>query len=267
MTASTTALPDAYYEPVGPDEFDSTRATTSPWDEAMQHGGPPAALLVRAVERVRPDATMPIARISIDMLGPIAQGRIRTESRILRPGKRIELIEAKLWAGDRLSVTATAWRTRAVPNASDTQAHHVPAPDLPGEQEQHYLPGMDQDWGYGRSIEWRFAEGSYDRPGPASVWGRPRIPLVAGEDITPVQRLAVVADSANGLSAEMSPQDWAFIPPTMTLTLGRSPSSEWVNVTARTIISPDGRGVTDGDLYDLDGYVGAVSQPLVVAAR
>src|SRR5690625_3719165 len=105
----TDSLPAAFYLPIAENEFDSTAATTSPWDETMQHGGPPAALLARAVERVRPDEDMPIGRISIDMLGPIPQGRIRTEAQILRPGKRIELIEAKLWANERLAVTATAW--------------------------------------------------------------------------------------------------------------------------------------------------------------
>lgn len=263
----TASLPAAFYLPLAENEFDSTAATMSPWDESMQHGGPPAALLARAVERVRPDAGMPIGRISIDMLGPIPQGRIRTEAQILRPGKRIELVEAKLWANEKLAVTATAWRLRATPGATTEQAHTVEAPALPEEQEQVYFPGVDPDWGYGRAIEWRFVAGSYHETGPANVWARPRIPLVAGEETSPVQRLAIVADSANGLSAELSQTEWAFIPPTMTLTLGRQPGTEWVNITARTIISADGRGVTDGDLYDQDGYLGVVSQPLLVAAR
>ena len=59
----------AYYLPRGQDEFESTAATTSPWDDRMQHGGPPAGLLARAVEQVRPDPEMPIARITIDANG------------------------------------------------------------------------------------------------------------------------------------------------------------------------------------------------------
>lgn len=72
----------------------------------------------------------------------------------------------------------------------------------------------------------RFVDGSYRETGPASVWARPHIPLVAEETTSPVQRLAIVSDSANGLSAELSQQEWAFISPTMPLTLGREPASE-----------------------------------------
>lgn len=263
----TSDLPDGFYLPTGETEFESTSATTSPWDDTMQHGGPPAALLARAVEQVRADDDMSIARLTIDMLGPIPQGHIVTEAQILRPGKRIELVEAKLWAEGRLAVTATAWRLRHTPDATAEHAHSVTPSPIPEPQEQRYFPGVSPTWGYGRAVEWRFVEGSYDVAGPANVWARPRIPLVAGEETTPVQRLAIIADSANGLSAELPQDEWAFIPPTMTLTLGRVPISEWVNIDARTVVATDGRGVTEGDLYDQDGYVGAVSQPLLVSAR
>src|SRR5699024_1226535 len=105
-TPATAPLPTAFYLPLAADEFRSTPATTSPWDETMQHGGPPAALLARAVGRVRPGEDMPIGRLTIDMVGPVPQGRIRTEAEIVRPGRRIELVEARLWANDRLAVTA-----------------------------------------------------------------------------------------------------------------------------------------------------------------
>lgn len=265
MTDPTgTDLPAAFFLPVDTDEFDSTAATASPWDETMQHGGPPAALLARAVERVRPDQDMAIARLTADMLGPIPQGRIRTEATIVRPGKRIEMVEAKLWANGTLAVTATAWRIRRSPGSTQEQASRIPVPALPGEQPQRYFPRASPDWGYGRAIEWRFVHGGYREPGPASVWTRLRIPLVLGEETAPVQHLAVVADSANGISGEMSPIEWAFIPPTVTLTLGREPAGEWINLSARSHIADSGTGFTQGELFDRAGLVGSVEQPLLV---
>ncbi|MBS9536180.1 thioesterase family protein [Mycobacterium sp. M1] len=232
----------------------------------MQHGGPPAALLARAVERVRPDPDMAIARLTADMLGPIPQGRIRTEATILRPGKRIEMVEAKLWANGKLAVTATAWRIRRSPGSTQAQAQasQVPVPPLPGEQPQRYFPRVSPDWGYGRAIEWRFVHGGYQHPGPASVWTRLRIPLVLGEETAPVHYLAVVADSANGISAELSPIEWAFIPPSVTLTLGREPAGDWINLSARSHIADSGTGFTQGELFDRSGLVGSVEQPLLV---
>lgn len=258
-------LPEAFYIPRGSDEFDSTVATTSPWDPAMQHGGPPAALLARAVERVREDESMSIGRLTIDMLGPIPQGRIRTEAAIVRPGKRIELVEAKLWADDRLAVTATAWRMRSTPDSSAEVATDFTTSSVPGEQEQRYFPGIGSDWGYGRAIEWRFASGGLQKLGPADVWVRPRIPLVAGEETSPIQRFVIAADSANGVSSAVPYGEWTFIPPSLSLTFAREPRSEWLNMNARTHIGPDGRGVADGDLADEFGYVGSVTQPLLVA--
>lgn len=268
----TNPLPEAFYLPVNVDEFDSTPATTSPWDEAMQHGGPPAGLLARAIERTRADddeasATMPIARLTIDMLGPIPQGRMRTEATIVRPGRRIELVEAKLWAGDRLAVTATAWRIRRDQGSTAAHAPAHTAHPLPEPQEPRFFPGGNPDWGYGRAVESRFVSGSFGEVGPANVWMRTRIPLVVGETTSPVQRLATVADSANGMSGELPLEEWTFIPPTMTLTIARPPAGDWVNLDVHTVLSPDGTGVTSGPIGDAHGYVGEVTQPLIVARR
>lgn len=262
-----TDLPEAFYLPVGEEEFESTRATMSPWNATMQHGGPPAALLARAVERVRPAEGMAIGRLTIDMLGPIPQGRIRTQAQILRPGRRVELVEARMWVNDQLAVTATAWRLRATPGATDAQAHLVEPCALPEEQEQRFFPGLDDSWGYGRAIEWRFVEGGYADLGPADVWTRVRIPLVAGEEITPLERAAIIADSANGLSGELPLTEWLFIPPTMTLTLSRVPTGEWIHLAARSVIAGSGTGLAFGELHDQDGIIGTVNQPLLVAPR
>lgn len=265
-----TALHDAFYVPTGDgdgDTFESTGATTSPWDETMQHGGPPAALLARAVERSRPDDSMPIARITVDMLGAIPQGRIRTEARIVRPGRRIELVEARLWANDTLAVSATAWRIRA--NRGSTEAHwraHE-VPPIGPEEPPRYFDGVSSEWGYGRAVDWRFAQGGINDPGPVKVWTRVRIPLVEGEETTPTQRLLVVADAANGVSGGLPFQQWLFIPPTMTATIERAPQTEWMLLDASTTVGPDGIGLTQARMFDEVGLLAAVTQPLIVARR
>lgn len=268
MTATTDApLPTAFYLPRANDAFDTTVATASPWDLSMQHGGPPAALLARAVEHSRLDPDMPIARLCVDMLGPIPQGHITTEASIVRPGRRVEMVTARMTVDGRVAVTATAWRVRRTPGATAAQATPDAAPPLPDAQPQRFFPGIDRAWGYGRAIEWRFCRGSFDSVGEADVWVRPRIPLVAGEEPSPVQRLALIADSANGVSAALPFADWMFIPPTMTLTLAREPAGTWMNMSARTTISPAGTGLTHGELHDADGFVGTVNQPLLVIRR
>ncbi|MFC4068896.1 thioesterase family protein [Actinoplanes subglobosus] len=259
--------PEAFYLPAGGDDFESTTATTSPWDERMQHGGPPSGLLARAIELTRPDADMPIARLTVDFLGPIPQGRVRTEARIARPGRRVELVEARLFAGDRLAVTASAWRINTQKNISEEYAHSATPPLLPGPQPQDFFTGLSPDWGYGRAIEWRFVQGSFNDPGPVSLWARVRLPLVAGEPPSPIQHLAVLADSTNGVSAVLPLNDWLFIPPTLTVTLARPPQGPWLHLAAHTTIAPSGTGIAQADLSDPSGFVAQIAQPLLVTPR
>lgn len=80
-----------------------------------------------------------------------------------------------------------------------------------------------------------------------------------------MQRLATIADSANGLSAELPIGEWIFIPPTISLTLARPPLGEWVHLNARTVISSAGTGLTHGAISDSEGMVGTVEQPLLIA--
>ena len=163
---------DAFYLPTDdPDTFESTQATSSPWDPSMQHGGPPAALLARAIEAARSDETLAIARFTADMLGSIPQGTMRIETRVVRPGRRIEMIEASLWAGDRLAVKASAWLIHATTDSTGEYWRPSAVPDLPATAVTEFFDGVSPDWGYGRAIEWRFVTGGYE-PGPASVWAR-----------------------------------------------------------------------------------------------
>ena len=178
----------------------------------------PAALLARAVERVREDESMSIGRLTIDMLGPIPQGRIRTEATIVRPGKRIELVEAKLWADDRLAVTATAWRMRSTPDSSAEVATDFTTSSVPGEQEQRYSRALAPTGVTGGPSNGVSPPEGCKKLGPADVWVRPRIPLVAGEETSPIQRFVIAADSANGVSSAVPYGEWTFIPPSLSLT-------------------------------------------------
>jgi acyl-CoA thioesterase len=268
--AGLVELPEAYYLPVGDDTFESTVATTSPWDLNAQHGGPPSALLARAVDRTTDDPAFTIARLTVDMLGPIAQGRIRTEAEVVRPGRRVELVAARLFANDTLACTATAWRVRE--QAESTRHLVEPPAELPPVPETgvtSFFEGVPPEWGYGPSIEWRFVEGGFHEPatGRARLWTRVRIPLVAGEETAPLHRLMVVADSTNGVSARLPIREWWSIPNTLTVTVERVPTEEWLWMDAATDLSPHGRGIAHATLSDRDGVLAHVAQPLLVSRR
>lgn len=248
----------SFYLPLGDDRFEPTLATESPWDGAMQHGGPPAALLGHLL---RLDG-LRLARISVDFLGPIPRKECRVEVSPIKPGRLTALNEARMVIDGRVAVTARAWHL--APGPPPPVVTEAPRADpLPAEESVNGFEG----WGYGQAFEWRATHGGLDRLGAAHVWSRARFPLIDGVEMDGQARTLLVADSANGLSAELEWEKWLSIPPTMTTTLLREAAGEWVHLACRTLLSDDGLGLTEGDLFDLTGKIGQVSQPLFVRAR
>lgn len=258
-------MSDGFYERIDDHTFAATRATQSPWGENLQHGSPPTTLLAHVMLRDNPRDDMRLARITTDFLGAIPLGRMTVRTRVVRAGKRIELLEGTLEADGREAVFARVWRIATQADGSVPAATTPPdaVPPLPGEQvPARWLTG----WGYGESFEWRYSNGSPD-PGPAAIWSRARVPLIAGEPIEPLHRALLIADSANGISGELPMDAWLFVPPSLTVALERYPRGEWALLEARTTLESDGLGMTTGRLADADGYLGATLQPLFVERR
>src|SRR5712692_2746288 len=96
---------------------------------------------------------------------------------------------------------------------------------------------------------------------------RVRLPLIEGVPLTGQDRVLIAADSANGLSLSLPMEQWFSIPPTMTATLLRPPTGDWVHLACRTHLTDDGVGLAHADLFDTHGFVGEVAQPLLVQRR
>ena len=257
------SIPDAFFLPLGDDRWQATAHTTGPWDARFQHGGPPSALLAREVERRSGRDDMVTARVTVEILGAVPVGELVLSSRVTRPGRSVELVQAVLSAGGRDVARAEAWRvlrtTESVP------PRDRPAPPLPTTAQALDLA----DWidGYLSAVEWRFVAGTFAESGPSTAWARLRVPLVPGEEPSPLVRVMAVADSGNGVSSELSIRNWHFINPELTVHLHREAVGEWVCLDARTTISPGGAGLATSVLSDLDGPVGVGAQSLLVAPR
>jgi acyl-CoA thioesterase len=266
--------PAAYYLPGPGGAFEPTLATESPWSSDAQHGGPPTALLAHVMRtRLHVDG-MRIARITNEFLGSIPRVPLTAEAAVIRDGRRIRLVEASLLADGKPVAIARAWQIATSGGGAGSHDPGIPAegltaataPPLPDAMAQKYFSGF-RNWGYGESVEWRWVRGSYDSAGEAVVWARPRIPLLAGEPMHPLDRALVIADSANGVSSALNPREWLFIPPAITVTLHRYPEGDWVYLAATSTLAADGLGSTLGTLGDRDGQIGSVAQPLLVARQ
>jgi hypothetical protein len=258
---------EAFYVPEG-DGFAPTPSTRGPWDPEAQHAGPPAALAARAIEALEPGGRWQVARFTLEVLRPIPLTPLRTEARVVRPGRRVQLAEASLVDERGEVARASAWRIR--PSAASVPAAGQEPPPFDPPLDSPSLPVFDPPWegeSYFTAMEWREARGSFFEPGPAAVWMRTRIPLVAGEEPSPLARVLVVADSGNGISSVTSPLEYLFINTELTVHLFRLPLGEWVCLDAVSRIDPSGIGVAESTLWDEVGRIGRGNQALLVAPR
>ncbi|MGY1691649.1 thioesterase family protein [Geodermatophilus sp. SYSU D01105] len=266
MDVPTPDLPTALYEPAD-GGYRATALTIGPWDPGLQHAGPPAALLAREAERAGGIAGGQTVRLAFDILAPVPVGPVAVSARVLRPGRRIELVEAALTAGDptRPLMRLTAWRMRTGESAATPR----PAPAIPGPEESRAETAdfFATDVAYHRALEWRFASGSFNAPGPAAAWTRPLCTLVDGEPMTPLQHLLVMTDAASGVSAVL---DWTratFANVDLTVAPVRPPSGDWLGLDAATTIGPASAAQCFADLYDTTGPIGRSTQSLFVESR
>jgi hypothetical protein len=255
-------VPDAFYHPLGADRFTATKHTAGPWSAHTQHLGPPSALLARAMEALPAAAPMQLARVTVEILGPVPVTELEVSAGVERPGRSVELLGAELRADGRVVARSRAWRHVH----GDTTAVAVTVdPPLapPAEGREIHRP---EGWGAGYldAMEWRALAGDLATPGPATVWARQSVDLVAGERPTGLQRLLVVADSGNGASSRMDPREWLFINSELTVHLHRDPTGEWMALDAATTIGPTGTGTAHTVLHDEQGPVGRGAQALLV---
>jgi Thioesterase-like superfamily len=268
--AGPAALPDAeaIYVRDGT-RFVPTGRARGPWDPEAQHGGAPAALLATALEQADGGEGLRVARVTCELLRPVPLAPLELAVRVLRPGRRVQLVEAELRHGPDPVARATGLRIREAPGSTPL-AEPPPAPGpprLPDPQGASSPPGTRGASFGSDGMEIRFAAGHWGEPGPATAWMRLRVALIAGEPTTPLARAAAAADFGNGLSAALPWAGWLFINPDLTLYLDRAPAGEWVAVAARTTIRTDGSGLTDSALHDERGPIGRALQALYVAPR
>lgn len=251
---------DAFYSERGGGSFLTTELTRGPWD--------PAALLGRELESLDEAGEFQVGRVVFEILRPVPIGEVWVESRVLRPGKRVQLVEASLSGEAGELMRATAWLLRR--NELDLPAEAIdesPAPQGPDEGWTPEFFPTGHDVGYQSAMEWKAVAGAFLEPGPATVWMRMRVPLVAGEEPMPLQRVLIAADVGNGISAVLDYREYVFINVDLTVHLERMPEGEWICVDAVTRPRPSGIGTAESVLSDRRGRIGRAAQSLLIARR
>jgi Thioesterase-like superfamily len=246
--------------------FRSTSATRGPWSPDSQHAGPPSALLGRAISDVDGRDDMQVARITFEILKPVPVTELDVTAELVRPGKSVELVEATLKADGGTVMRARAWRIRKADLKLEPIVTDTPPPPLPKEDADAALFNFGY-FGYLDAMEWRAVKGGFTVPGPATVWARMRVPLIEGDATRALDRVLVLADSGNGISATLDWSRWVFINPDLSVYLYRLPEGEWVCLDAATTVEPSGIGMAASVLSDETGPIGRGMQSLFISSR
>jgi hypothetical protein len=262
-----TTLPNAAYTALDARSYRSSELTRGPWHPDHQHAGPPIALVCRALEQAaREHGLTHIARLTANIVRPVPIGDLVIEVMTDYVGRNAGHFSAHIMAGskDVGRFTALAQREMRVELPAALPGYPLPGPPvLPEECPVDDFPFRSARLGYADLVETRTAQGEMWN-GPCSIWFRLRHPLVQDELPSGYQRVAVAADSGNGISAVLDVKRYSFVNSDLTINLLRRPVGEWVCLEARTWLGPSGGGLAESALYDTEGLIGRATQSLAV---
>ncbi|MBE0614581.1 MAG: thioesterase family protein [Burkholderiales bacterium] len=265
-----TPLPGGAYVPLDNGAYVSTDLTRGPWHPDHQHGGPPIALAARCIERAAAALGLThVARLTANLLRPIPIAELAIEVETDYAGRNVAHFSARMIARGKevARFTAVAQREAGLDMPTDLPGH--PLPQAPRTLEQSApAPFLfsSETTGYHDLIEGRIAQGVAFR-GPSAVWFRLRHPLVAGEEAGGLERVAVAADSGNGVSAILDFHRYIFVNSDLTINLLRRARGEWICIDARTLLGPDGGGLAEARIFDAQGLIGRSIQSLAIRLR
>lgn len=257
-------MTDAYFTTADGRWFSPTDHTRGPWHRDACHAGPPAALMVRAMEALLPNQQL--ARITVEIMRPIPMNGFAVQAEVRRPGRQVGLTEAEILDEDHVIARAFGLHVREldfpvptapVPRPSLDDA--VPGP-FPIHTAAHDLPTIIG------SMECRYdPRYSPGEGGETLVWLRSTVPILADETPSPFQRICPLADSGNGISWNRYLDEVSFINADTTLWLHRPPIGEWHASHVRSHWQPNGIGAAEASFFDVEGPVGGALQTLLLA--
>jgi hypothetical protein len=243
--------------------FLPTDHARGPWDPDACHAGPPTGLMARELERLVPNGRL--ARVVVELMKPVPMAGFRIQAEVRRPGRSAVATEAEIFDDDRVYARAFGLHLRVNPE-TEIPTVHIEAPDfgrsVPGPfpivETAHGLPG------FSGSLEVRYDPSeSQGEGGPTTVWMR-TVALLPDEEPSGFQRACPLADSGNGISYNAYLDRMTFVNPDLVVALHREPRGEWICSRVRSHWERDGIGLSDAELFDVDGHVGRAVQTILI---
>jgi hypothetical protein len=230
------------------------------WNRAHQNGVAFNGLLAHLCEQFQRTDELRVARITVDIYRPVPFQPIATSCRIVKDGRRMQIVEADIIVADQPLARATALRVRVgqSPPAPPPQ-HSRPLPEAAGDRP------LNRAVAAGCPIETRMVTGSYRESGPGSFWSRANSDIIEGEETSPLARVVMAADMASGPSSIVPATHWSYANIDLTIYLTRSLVGPWVFIDTQTFSAGDSTAVVNSSIGDREGQLGVAHQVLYLA--
>ncbi len=249
-----------------------TQFAAGPWHPNSLHGSVMMGIMARAAERYPSDRPRQVARLTVDMMRAAPMAPFTIETRVVRAGKSIDVLELSWQAEGEEYVRGSAMRIRTddfpVGDPYRPQVETPQPPAKPITDRFFDWPGADQP-GYHHTIDVAF---NWFHGNPI-MWFRSCVPLVDGEPLSPLQRMALSSDWTYSIPnidlrirENKSTQDYDFaaINPDTTLNISRLMQGEWFGILTRINYQDHGMGVVSGEMFDTQGALGFSSQSVLI---
>jgi hypothetical protein len=233
----------------------------SPWSSRQVGGYAVCGVLARAIEQAVDSRDFVPVRLTVDLCAPVGLGGISATATAVRRGPRIEVLEAGLRAESDITARASAVFAALGTDPPGELWHDdegLPTPpDCDDEPSPPLFSSADRNW------NGDFA--AHQNSNRKAAWQN-FPPLVAGEEMSPFVRAAVMAETTS-LVCHWGSAGAGFINIDTTLALSRLPRGTGLGLRADNQRSHAGISVGTATMFDREGYVGSCTVTAISNAR
>jgi len=240
----------------------------SMWKHDQMHGVAVSGALARALELRLAElgrTDLHPARYTVDLFQPATMAPCTVETEVVREGRRICLIDASLMQeGVRVArascIFLLATKTPKGDVWSPVERPQPPPEDLVPVSDEPRVPHFISDSPWSQSFP------DHQNSGRKQTW-QAGLPVVAGEEGTPFQSVASIADGTS-MVVNWGTEGVKFINTDITLALARPPVSREIGLSVTDRVEHDGIAVGTVEVFDRAGPLGtAMVTALANAAR
>lgn len=244
MTASA-----AYFKALGDGVFEPTPVAGGHWGESLISGPAVAGLAAHAIEAGFGRTGYLPARFTIDLMKPARQVPTRTQTRLIRQGRRVRYVECDVVQGDWIVARATA--VFYLLSEAPAGQEWVPGAEFPAPEDttgDDLVVGSD-------SAGWSALGAEHQNTDRKRAYFR-GVDVVTDHGASAFVRAIVVAESAANMVINLGTAGIGYINGDLTVSLSRLPAAGAIGVQGDSRFAAEGVSVGTATLFDDRGPFG-----------